>query len=139
MTKKQVIKGCYALISREAEARKLTIKDNGTGHGFDNTVWPFLDLSNIPNVVAENDDYKIELRSFWGDPEIDISIKTPIGQELLIFNFSDSVKKGDKYEETGDFHVHQLRVDGLRGNYKKAVEQVYEMIDFVMEMGSNEF
>ena len=132
MTKEQTIKACYALIEREAKEKGLEIIDKGTGHGFDNTFWNIKDTSEIPTVVASSEDYFIEMRSFWGAVEIDVRKKLVIGEELLIFNYDDSVKqKNNKYVRTGDFRVCEVRVDGVRRNYMDAIRDVTEMIDFV--------
>lgn len=142
MTKEQVIKGAYALIKREADKRNLEIMDRGTGHGFEDTFWEdkIHDNSEIPNIIAgqKEDGYSIELRSFWGSPEIDIRIDYPNGQQLLIFNFSDSIKRGEHYKDTGDFQICQIRVDGCNNvpcTYKSAIEEVYEMIAYIEEKG----
>lgn len=140
MTKEQVIKGAYALIKREADKRNLEIINRGTGHGFEDTIWEdkISDESKIPNIVGIKEGYKIELRSFWESPEIDVRIDYPEGQLLLILNFSDTIKDGRHYKDTGDFQICQIRVDGCNHvpcSYKDAIEEVYEMIDYIKEMG----
>lgn len=142
MTKEQVIKGAIKLIEKKCNEYGMEAENRGTGKAFEGGFWEHIltDDSNIPNVVANgkyNDGmkYTIELRSFWGAPEVDIRRKTADGEELLIFNFSDSVTdENGNYIHTGDFRVCEVRVDA-RGNYKNCIEEVYEMIDFVEAHG----
>ena len=130
MKKKDIIARSIELIKKIADKKRLTIKNNGTGHAFDNSFWKdmFVDDSNIPNIIAEKDGYSIELRSYWGNPEIDVRRHRPYGEELLVLNFSDSVEKENKYIHTGEFRVNEVRVDGTH-NYKRAINDVYKMID----------
>ena len=138
MTKEQVIRGCVALIRKVAEERGLEVKDLGEGHGFDGGFWQGIlkDESHIPNVIAKGEGYSIELRSFWGSPEIDVRRMTKRGEELLIFNFSDSVKNfgTGQYDHTEEWHVHEVRVDAI-WDYRKCIREVYRMIDFVLKHG----
>ena len=129
MKKGDIIAGAIRYINRIADKKRLKVVNNGTGHAFEGTVWTmFEDDSNIPNIIAKKDGYSIELRSFWGNPEIDIHRRKPYGEELLVLNFSDSVKNGDKYIHTGEFRVNEVRVDGTH-NYKRAINDVYKIID----------
>lgn len=130
MKKNDVIAGSIRLIKRVADKKKLTITNRGTGHAFDGSAWENLiaDTSNIPNIIAKKDGYSIELRSFWGNPEIDIRRRRPYGEELLVLNFSDSVIDGNKIIHTGEFRVNEVRVDGTH-NYKRAINDVYKIID----------
>jgi len=130
MKKKDIVSRAIGFIRKTADKKKLTIVNNGTGHAFDNTVWNGLlkDESEIPNIIAKKDGYSIELRSFWGSPEIDIRRRRPHGEELLVLNFSDSIKEGDEYVHTGEYRVSEVRVDGAY-NYKRAINDVYKMID----------
>lgn len=130
MTKQKIINAAISLIRMEAVKRKLEVIDRGTGHAFENTIWNFKDDSGIPNVIGKGEGYSIELRSFWGSPEIDIRRETQEGEELLIFNFSDSVKKDGSYIHTGDFKPHEIRVDA-RWDYKQCISEVYAMIDYI--------
>ena len=134
MTKQKVIFGALKLIEKLADEHGLEVTDHGTGHAFERTFWNGVlkDDSGIPNVVATNDKFSIELRSFWGAPEVDVRRNVEGGEELLIFNFNDSMKIDDKYEHTGDFEVQQVRVEA-RHDYKACIEEVYRMIDFVVE------
>lgn len=143
MTKEQVIKGAIKLIEKKCNEYGMKAENRGTGKAFEGGFWEHIltDDSNIPNVVAKgkNDKgmaYGIELRSFWGRPEVDISRETADGEEMLIFNFSDSVKDAEtgEYVWTGEFRVHEVSADA-RWDYKACIEEVYEMIDFVEAHG----
>ena len=146
MTKEQVIKGCIKLIEKIAEEKGLEVEDLGVGHGFEGTIWEEVakDISKIPTINAKSADYeigvqggyKIGLRPFWSDPEICIRRDTELGEELLIFSFSDDVKNRETgyYDHTGDFKLHEIRVDVL-SDYKACIEEVYEMIEFVEKAG----
>ena len=139
MTKEQIIKGAIALIKRIAEEKGLSVEDKGTGHAFEGGFWEkrFRDESQIPTIVASDNAFSIELRPFWSSPEIDVRRNADDGEELLIFNFSDSVKIDGKYQHTEDWHVHEVRVDA-RWDYKACIEEVYEMIDFVIREGTRQ-
>ena len=134
MTKEQIIKGAIALIKRLAEEKGLNVEDRGTGHGFEGGFWEKIlqDTSQIPTVVANNDTFSIELRPFWSSPEIDVRRQVLDGEELLIFNFSDYEKKDGEYQHTDNWRVHEVRVDA-RWDYKACIEEVYDMIDFVIQ------
>lgn len=137
MTKEQIIRGATALIRKIAKEKNLSVENKGTGHGFDDSFWNFPDTSEIPTIIAWNDVYKIELRPFWSSPEIDVWRQAPSGEELLIFNFSDFKKINGKYQHTGNWRVHEVRVDA-RWDYKACINEVYEMIDFVLREASGE-
>lgn len=138
MTKEQVIKGCIKLIEKIAEEKGFEVIDQGTGHGFDNSFWNLTDTSGIPTISAKDDNYSILLRPFWSSPEIDIRKQTELGEDLLVFNFSDFIKNKEtnEYEHTGDYSVRAIEVN-VRCDHKKAIEEVYQMIDEV-ERGANE-
>ena len=132
MEKQQVIKGAILLIKRIAEEKGLEVEDSGTGHGFEGSFWEGIlkDESGIPSVNAANDSYSIGLRSFWGSPEIDIHRVTEEGEELLVLNYSDMVKKKgtNDFTHTGDFRVREVRVEAF-WDYKKCINEVYDMIE----------
>ena len=132
MTKEQVIKGAVKLIEQEAHKYDLEVSNLGVGHGFGNSFWENVlsDTSEIPTITAYREGYSIKIRPFWSSPEIDIRRQTPVGEELLIFNYSDMVKGPDdkEYVHTGDYVVHEVRVDGARGNYMSLINEVYEYI-----------
>lgn len=138
MKKEQVIKRMAKLIEEKAEQLGLTVTNNGTGHAFDHSFWNGLieDDSNIPNIVAKKEGYSIKMRSFWGDPELDLRRETADGEELLIFRYSDSVKNADTghYDHTGDFRVHEVRVDA-RWGYVDCITEVYKMIETIEHPG----
>ena len=144
MTKEQVIKGAIKLIEKKCNEYGMEAENRGTGKAFEGGFWERIlkDESNIPNVVAKgkNDKgmaYEIELRSFCGNPEVDIVRETANGEEMLIFTFSCSAKDAEtgKYVRTGEFRVHEVRVDA-RWDYKACIKEVYEMIDFVIAHGT---
>ena len=99
MRKSKIINGIIEIIKEKSEELGLTVEDLGTGHAFDKTFWKGIakDNSNIPNVIASKDGYKIELRSFWGCPELsirrNINKKGRSDQELLILQYSDYAHK----------------------------------------------
>lgn len=132
MKKETVLHGMINLIRKKARELKLTVEDRGTGHAFDNSFWKGLieDDSGIPNIKAKSDQYSIELRSFWGSPEIDIRQKTDLGEELLIFHYSDYEIRNGEYQHTGDYHVGEVRVDS-HSDYRSLINEVYKMIDYV--------
>lgn len=143
MTKNEVIKGMVALIDMVAKRENLTIDNKGVGHGFDNTVWKTVakDTSEIPTIDAVNADgtYQIGMRPFWSSPEICVRRKTNRGEELLIFHFSDYKKTSidGEYVHTGNYTVGEVRVDS-KSDYKKLIDETYEMIDYVVEHGKGE-
>lgn len=127
-----VIAGCIALVQREALKRGIEVEDLGTGHQFDNSFWKGLkDDSGIPTVKAKTDGYSIELRPFWSSPEIDIRRVVDGQEELLIFNFSDYEKQGEEYVHTKEFGVYEIRTDCHSNRYKKNINEIYKMIEFV--------
>lgn len=146
MTKEQIVKGCIKLIEKIAKEKGLEVENLGTGHGFDRSFWEgyVKDTSEIPTINATSDNYeigvqggyKIGLRPFWSDPEICIRRDTELGEELLIFSFSDQVKNRETrhYDHTGDFKLNEIRVD-VYSDYKACIEEVYEMIEFVEKAG----
>ena len=137
MKKEEIIRGALKLIEKTAGEKGLEVIDIGTGHAFDGSFWAgvFEDNSGIPEVKAVGDGYSIELRSFWGRPEVDVSRTVEDGEELIVLNYSDSVKNEEgKYEHTGNFRPHEVRVDA-RWDYRKCVDEVYEMIAFIEENG----
>lgn len=137
MEKKEVIRGALRLIGKIAGEKGLEVVDMGEGHAFDGSFWEgvFEDNSGIPEVKAAGDGFSIGLRSFWGNPEVDVRRAVEDGEELLVLNYSDSVKNAEgKYEHTGEFRPHEVRVVA-RWDYRKCVEDVYEMIAFIEANG----
>lgn len=137
MKKEDIIRGAVRLIEKIAGEKGLEVVDMGTGHAFDGSFWEGVleDDSRIPEVKAAGDGYSIGLRSFWGRPEVDVRRAAEDGEELLVLNYSDFVKNAEgEYEHTGEFRPHEVRVDA-RWDYKKCVEDVYEMIAFIEANG----
>ena len=130
MTKEDVIYGATKLIERIARDKNLEVKNLGTGHAFDHSLWKgcLKDESGIPEIRATKDGYSIVLRSFWDAPEIDVRRQTDVGEELLVLNYYDAMKnkESDAYEHFGDFKVHEVRVDAY--DYQKCLNDIQEMI-----------
>ena len=137
MTKEVIVDNMFQYIRLVAEYYgDMEIVNKGTGNAFEHTFWKDIltDDSNIPNVVAEREDYSIELRSFWGMPELDIRQKTDKGEVLICITYSDSVKEDGEYVHTNVFNLNQVRIDGLRGNdYNTWSEYVKGIVDFINE------
>lgn len=137
MKKEEVIRGAVKLIEKVAGEKGLEVVDFGTGHAFDGSFWKGVldDDSGIPEVKAVGMGFLIKLRSFWGRPEVDVRRTAEDGEELLVLIYSDSVKNAEgKYEHTGNFRPHEVRVDA-RWDYEKCVEDVYGMIAFIEANG----
>jgi len=118
------------MILRIAGEKGLEVEDKGTGHGFEGSFWEELltDISGIPEVTARGEGYSIGLRSFWGNPEVDIHRMKNSGEELLIFRWSDREKnEAGEYEHTGNFRVGEIRTD-CRWDYKSNIEEIYKLI-----------
>lgn len=117
MKKEHIVKALAEYIKSRSEQESLAVTDNGTGKAFDGSFWEgvFKDDSNIPNIIAKNDTEKIELRSFWGSPELDISTKLPDGRSVLqVLNFSDGAYRPKEMSDS-------FSVDDIRGLMEKGV------------------
>lgn len=125
MTKEKVVKAMVSLIHWKAEEYGLTIEDHGIGHAFDNSYWRDIlkDCSGIPHIIAKNDTYKIEIRSFWGNPEIDIRIKSDSGEDLLVLNYADHLRKDD-------YILCQMEVSADR-DHEKYISDLWSMIKYI--------
>lgn len=137
MKKEEVVRGAVKLIEKFANDLGLEVEDKGEGHAFDGSFWDGIltDDSRIPNVRASKDGFSIELRSFWGNPEVDVRRAVVGGDELLVLNFSDSFKNANgEYVHTGEFFPHEVRVDAM-WDYKACVKEVYDMIAFIENNG----
>lgn len=126
MRKEFIVKAMIEIIEEVTKEKNLKIKDKGPGHAFDNTFWKDFvkDTSNIPNIIATNDDFKIEIRSFWGCPELSVRRDRTKNEELLVLAYSDY----DKGKHTGDFQVNEIRCYS-RNNYKECMKTIYEWIE----------
>lgn len=135
MTREQVLYGCVKFMEYMSDVYKLTVDNRGTGHAYDNSFWKdvLVDDSNIPNIVAKNDEMSVELRSFWGRPEIDLRIQREFGEELLVFNYTDKIKVNNEYISTGNYVVGEVRVDSNDGEYKTSINTIYHYIELIEE------
>lgn len=129
MKKEEVIYAIKKIIEQKSKKLNLEVENKGIGHAFDHTVWKgiAIDDSGIPNIVAKRHGYKIELRSFWGNPEL--SIRTEIGDnhELFVLVYSDEYLKEDGLIHSGDYKVEEVRYNG--NNYKEGIKLIYDLID----------
>lgn len=130
MKKEDIIYGATKLIERISKEKGLVVNNKGVGHGNDNTLWEGIlkDESGIPTITASGDGYEITLRPFWSSPEIDVRIPTANGEELVIFNYSDLIKNNEtgQYDYTGDFYLHEFRVDG-HDNQAELILEIFSM------------
>lgn len=138
MDKKTLLTKIIKYIALMSIRLNLDITNNGTGKAFENSFWKDIitDDSNIPNIVAENKDYKIELRSFWGSPELDIHryyYKDGVQHyDLQIITYSDSVAKGDTYIHSNEYYVDQVRVNcHCKNQYKEYIDEIYDIIKWI--------
>lgn len=130
MKKETIIKAMIEIIVDATKWHNLEFNYKGCGHAYDNTLWKDLlkDDSDIPNVVASSDTYKIELRSFWGSPELSIYRKVNKNHELLVLNYDDyDYDDNGELINTRDFRVNEVRCDS-HGNYKKCIDEIYSYI-----------
>lgn len=138
--KKDLLVNAMILVVKEiAKEYDFEFKSEEYGKAFKDTFWKDIlkDTSNIPNLIFKDkngNDYYVELRSFWGIPEIDIRIKNA----LLVLNYSDYDWELQKH--TGkNFRVNQIRVEGY--NYSenlKIVEDTIKKIEKVYNKLSKE-
>jgi hypothetical protein len=133
MNKDALIIRITKMVYGTAFDKGLDVENKGLGHQYDNTVWKgFKDNSGIPTIVAKKDDYSIKFDPIWDSMQICIRRKGNNGKdEMLIVQFSDTEIKGDNIIHTGDFQVSEVRV--AAHNYRKCIDEVYEMIDMLMK------
>lgn len=96
MKKEHIVQALAEYIEDMSSIHNLTVINKGTGTAFDYSFWKglFKDESDIPDIIAKNDDMFIELRSFWSSPELDIRKRTEREtQTLQVLNFSDGAYK----------------------------------------------
>lgn len=127
MKKILLVKTMILVVKEVAKEYGFEFKSEEYGKAFKDTFWKDIlkDVSNIPNLIFKDkngNDYYIELRSFWGIPEIDIRIKNA----LLVLNYSDYDWELGKH--TGkNFKVNQIRVEGY--NYNENLKTIYNLIE----------
>ena len=122
MNKSQIINKMIAVIKDYAEKYKLEVSAPVYGEAFKNSIWEGLieDDSNIPNIVATNEDMIVELRSFWENPEL--SVRRDSGLLVLLYKENS---QSHKYE------VSEFRVDGF--DYLSRIEELESVIRFIEE------
>ena len=137
MTKEYIVKNSIKLIEMFAKELNLNVNNKGTGHAFDNSFWKdiFEDKSEIPEITANNEDgtFEIGLRSFWGNPEIDIHCKISKGsfKDLYVINFSDGkYDEGGNYIHTENFTLREIRIDADE-NHKKKLKNIHKVVKFI--------
>lgn len=116
MEKEHLINGCFAVVERIAGEKGLTIEKNGDG------------------IVATGKGFSVRFRTLVGEhvmPELVITRPISKGEEMIVINFSDRVKNPDTdcYDSTGEFEVHQVRIDGPHDDYMKTLLEVHALID----------
>ena len=130
MTKEAVIKGMVKVLMEYAEKYNLEVSGPVYGHAFDNTIWNFTDDSEIPNIHARGENVHVEIRSFWGSPEIDVRMDEKTNNSrLLVLNYSDGLWNDGEWEHNGNFTVMEVRADGRA--YKKNMAEIYHMIEAI--------
>lgn len=120
MNKSQIINKMISVIKDYAEKYNLEISDPVYGEAFKNSVWEGLlkDDSDIPTIVASNEDMVVELRSFWGSPEL--SVRPDSGLLVLLYR---------ENSQTNQYEVSEFRVDGF--NYLSRIEELGSIIKFI--------
>ena len=135
MTKEYIIKNSIELIKMFSKELNLNVNNKGVGHAFDNSFWEgiFTDRSDIPEITAtnENGTFKIELRSFWGHPEISIRDKIGYGEDLYVIQFCDSsYDENGNYIRTGDFKLYEIRID-VRNNHRSKLDMLFDIVNYI--------
>lgn len=120
MNKSQIINKMISVIKDYAEKYNLEISDPVYGEAFKNSVWEGLikDDSDIPNIVASNEDMVVELRSFWGRPELSISSNSG----LLVLQYKEN-------SQANQYEVCEFRVDGF--DYLNKIKELESIIKFI--------
>ena len=120
MNKSQIINKMIAVIKDYAEKYKLEVSAPVYGEAFKNSIWEGLieDDSNIPNIVATNEDMIVELRSFWENPEL--SVRRDSGLLVLLYK---------ENSQTHQYEVSEFRVGGF--DYLSKIEELESIIKFI--------
>lgn len=117
MNKSQIVNKMIAVIKDYAEKYNLEISDKG-----------FEDSHCIPNIIAERntmseeENIYIELRSFWGNPELDIRVDNNYEARLMCVNYHEN-------EKTHEYEVNLFRVNG--DDYKRNIDELESIIKFI--------
>lgn len=120
MNKSQIINKMISVIKDYAEKYNLEISNPVYGEAFKNSIWEGLikDDSDIPHIIASNEDMSIELRSFLGSPEL--SVRPDSGLLVLLYR---------ENSQTNQYEVSEFRVDGF--NYLSRIEELGSIIKFI--------
>lgn len=120
MNKSQVINRMLAIIKDYAEKYNLEISDPVYGEALKNNVWEGLikDDSDIPNIVASNEEMVVELCSFWWCPELSISSDSG----LLVLLYREN-------SQTNQYEVFEFKVDGF--DYSTKIKELENIIKFI--------
>ena len=120
MNKTQIIDKMISVIKKYAEKYNLEVSDQTYGEAFKNSIWEglFEDDSYIPNVLATNGGINVELRSFWGSPELSV-IR---GSDLLVLQYKEN-------SQTHQYEVSEFRVGGF--DYLSKIEELESIIKFI--------
>ena len=120
MNKSQIVNKMISVIEDYAEKYNLEISDPVYGEAFKNSIWEGLikDDSDIHHIIASNEDMSIELRSFWGSPEL--SVRSDSGLLVLLYR---------ENSQTNQYEVSEFRVDGF--NYLSRIEELGSIIKFI--------
>ena len=124
MNKSQIVNKMISVIEDYAEKYKLEVSDPVYGEAFKNSIWEGLikDDSDIPHIIASNEDMSIELRSFWGSPELDIRVDNNYESRLMCVNYHENKK-------THEYEVDLFRVNG--DDYKRSIDELEGIIKFI--------
>ena len=111
MNKSQIINKMISVIKKYAE--KYNLED------------PILEVkieddSGIPNIIADNENMIVELRSFWGRPELSVSYSSG----LLVLQYKEN-------SQTHQYEVCEFRVVGF--DYLSKIEELESVIKFIEE------
>lgn len=76
----------------------------------------------IPCIQAQSDTMSVELRSFWGKPELDISLYTNSSSSLFVLRFALNAA-------TNSYEVEEFRVDGFP--YEENISLLMGIVKFI--------
>ena len=120
MNKSQIINKMISVIKYYAEKYKLEVSEPTYDKAFKNSIWEGLieDDSGIPNIIADNENMVVELRSFWGRPELSVSYNSG----LLVLQYKEN-------SQTHQYEVCEFRVVGF--DYLRKIEELESIIKFI--------
>lgn len=132
MRKMIVVQSIINVLNRYSEEHGFELKSKEYGQAFKGTIWDdyLKDDSHIPEIhwVHKNTS-ELEIRSFWGSPEMDVRLCDENGnfEALLVLTWSSWNDKEQK--STDDFNLYQVRVDSYQ--YDKDLKQALEFTELV--------